>query len=328
MKKTPVNGLTWASDTGQETGDPADHGHISVLYQSVLEYSSVRPGGRYLDGTLGAGGHAAAILDASSPDGRLLGMDRDPDALSFARQRLAPYGDRVVLVHASFAEMGKHAARLGFEQLDGILLDLGLSSRQLDDPSRGFAFRYDGPLDMRFDPSDDRSAARLVNELSTEELADILYRYGEERDSRRIARAIVAARPLGSTGELAAVVRSAVRRREPGKHPATRTFQALRIAVNRELDALTAALPQAAELLCPGGRLLVIAFHSLEDRIVKQFFRREAQDCICPPEMPICNCQHKASFNILTRKPIRPPANEVERNPRSRSARLRVAERI
>lgn len=327
MKRPPVSGLTWASDVGQEEGAPADFGHISVLYQSVLEYSSVRPGGCYLDGTLGLGGHAAAILEASSPDGRLLGMDRDPEALSTARQRLAPYGDRAVLVHASYAEMGQQAAHLGFEQLDAILLDLGLSSRQLDDPNRGFSFRYDGPLDMRFDPSDDRSAASLVNELSADELADILYRYGEERDSRRIARAIISARPLGSTKELAAVVSSAVRRREPGIHPATRTFQALRIAVNRELEALAVALPQSVELLRPGGRLLVIAFHSLEDRIVKRFLQREARDCICPPEMPICSCQHRASFNILTRRPIRPSANEVERNPRSRSARLRVAER-
>ena len=306
-------------------GLPADF-HIPVLYQSVLEYLR-KPGGCYLDGTVGAGGHAAAVLEASSPDGRLLGMDRDPAALSFAGQRLAPFGDRVTLVRASFARMGEHAARLGFEQFDGILLDLGLSSRQLDDPARGFAFRHDGPLDMRFDPDDERTAATLVNELPSDELADIIYRYGEERDSRRIARAIVNARPLRTTGELASIVRGAVRRRERRIHPATRTFQALRIAVNRELEALSAALPQAVQLLRPGGRLAIIAFHSLEDRIVKQFFRRESQDCLCSPELPVCICQHQATLNILTRKPIRPSTVEVERNSRSRSARLRVAER-
>lgn len=321
----PVDGSAWESDAGQISGPPAGL-HIPVLYQSVLEYLQ-KPGGCYLDGTVGAGGHAAAVLDASSPDGRLLGMDRDPAALSFAGQRLAPFGDRVTLVHASFARMGEHAARLGFEQLDGILLDLGLSSRQLDDPARGFAFRHDGPLDMRFDPDDERTAATLVNELPSDELADIIYRYGEERDSRRIARAIVNARPLRTTGELASIVRGAVRRRERRIHPATRTFQALRIAVNRELEALSAALPQAVQLLRPGGRLAIIAFHSLEDRIVKQFFRRESQDCLCSPESPVCICQHQATLNILTRKPIRPSTVEMERNSRSRSARLRVAER-
>lgn len=321
----PVGGLAWESDTGQTSGSPVDS-HIPVLYQSVLEYLP-KPGGCFLDGTVGAGGHAAALLEASSPDGRLLGLDRDPAALSFAGQRLAPFGDRVTLVHASFAQMGEHTARLGFEQFDGILLDLGLSSRQLDDPARGFAFRHEGPLDMRFDPDDERTAASLVNELPPDELADIIYRYGEERESRRIARAIVNARPLRTTGDLASIVSGAVRRRERRIHPATRTFQALRIAVNCELEALSAALPQAVQLLRPGGRLAIIAFHSLEDRIVKQFFRRESQDCLCSPELPVCICQHQATLNILTRKPIRPSTVEVDRNSRSRSARLRIAER-
>jgi len=339
MKTTPASGPAWESDAGQTAGLPTGFGHVPVLYQPVLEYLSVRPGGRYLDGTVGAGGHAAAILEASSPDGRLLGMDRDPAALAFAGQRLARFGDRVTLLHSSFARMGEHATSLGFDQLDGILLDLGLSSRQLDDPARGFAFRHDGPLDMRFDPHDELTAATLVNEAPVDELADIIYRYGEERDSRRIARAIVKARPLKTTGELAVVVSQAARRRERPRsvHPATRTFQALRIAVNDELEALSAALPLAVQLLqppacagmsLPPGRLVVIAFHSLEDRIVKQFFRREAQDCICPPEAPVCVCGHQATLKILTRKPIRPTTAEVERNPRSRSARLRVAERI
>jgi 16S rRNA (cytosine1402-N4)-methyltransferase len=309
-------------------GSAPNSGHISVLYQVVLEYLSIKPGGSYLDGTVGAGGHAAAIMEASAPDGRLLAMDRDPAALTFAGERLAPYGERVTLVRASFDQMGELAPRRGFGQVDGILLDLGLSSRQLDDPARGFAFRFDGPLDMRLDPDAELTAATLVNESSLEELADTIRRYGEERENRRIARAIIAARPLSTTGELAGVVSGAVRRKERGIHPATRTFQALRIAVNKELDALSSALPQAVCLLRPGGRLAVIAFHSLEDRIVKQFFRQEARNCLCSPEQPICTCEHEATLNILTHKPIRPSEDEVGRNPRSRSARLRVAERI
>jgi 16S rRNA (cytosine1402-N4)-methyltransferase len=223
--------------------------------------------------------------------------------------------------------MGEVASDRGFMPVDGILMDLGISSRQLGDPERGFSFQADGPLDMRLDPTAEMTAAELVNELPQEELADIIYRYGEERDSRRIARALVAARPIRSTKALASVVSSAVRNRERGIHPATRTFQALRIAVNRELEALATALPQAVGLLRPGGRLAVIAFHSLEDRIVKQFFQRESRDCLCPPEIPVCVCGHRATLEVITRKPIRPTAAEVERNPRCRSARLRIAEK-
>jgi 16S rRNA (cytosine1402-N4)-methyltransferase len=292
-----------------------------------MENLGIRPGGLYLDGTVGMGGHADGVLEASSPDGRLLAMDRDPEALRLAAERLASHGDRVTLVHASFGEMGEVAPRLGFTQLDGILLDLGISSRQLGDPERGFSFQLDGPLDMRLDPTDDVTAAMLVNELSQEELADIIYRYGEERESRRIARALVAARPIQSTRELASVVSRVVRSRSGGIHPATRTFQALRIAVNKELEAVATALPQAVALLRPEGRLAVIAFHSLEDRIVKQFFQRESRDCICPPEIPVCVCEHQATLDVVTRKPIRPTAAEAEANPRSRSARLRVAEK-
>jgi 16S rRNA (cytosine1402-N4)-methyltransferase len=300
MKRTQVGGPAWESDSDQSAEASAELGHIPVLYQSVLEYLSVKPGGCYLDGTVGAGGHAAGILEVSAPDGRLLAMDRDPAALSFAGRRLSRFSDRVTLLHASFAEMNEQASRAGFGPLDGILLDLGLSSRQLDDPKRGFAFRHDGPLDMRFDPNDEQTAGALVNELPVDQLADIIYRYGEERDSRRIARCI---------------------------DPATRVFQALRIAVNRELEALSEALPQAVGLLRPGGRLVIIAFHSLEDRIVKRFFRRESRECLCPPEQPVCTCQHQATLNILTHKPIRPSGDEVERNPRCRSARMRAAER-
>lgn len=298
--------------------------HIPVLLQAVLSFLQVRPGGVYIDGTVGGGGHAAAILDASAPDGRLLGIDRDPTALEVARKRLAPYGARVTLRHGSFAELAHFAE---FAPADGVLLDLGLSSLQLADPTRGFSFSQDGPLDMRFDPTGGGpTAADLVNTLSLKELTDILYRYGEERQARRIAAAIVAARPIHRTSELAALIERTVGRRGH-IHPATRTFQALRIAVNRELEALEAALPQALDLLRPGGRLVVISFHSLEDRIVKQFLHRESRDCICPPEVPVCVCGHRARVRVLTPKPVRPDNAEVTANPRARSARLRAAEK-
>jgi 16S rRNA (cytosine1402-N4)-methyltransferase len=302
--------------------------HIPVLLQAVLNGLVVKPGGRYIDATLGAGGHAAGILAASAPDGQLLGLDRDPFALQVAKARLASYAERVTWVHSSFVHLGAVARTHDFSPVDGVLFDLGLSSMQLDDPERGFAFRTDGPLDMRFNPAGGGpSAAELVNELSAEALADLIFEYGEERKSRRIARAIVEARPIHTTGALAAVIEQAVGRRER-IHPATRTFQALRIAVNAELDALEAVLPQAVELLAPGGRLVVISFHSLEDRIVKHFMRRESRDCVCPPELPVCMCEHRASLRVLTRKPLRPSAEEVERNPRARSARLRIAEKL
>ncbi|HIP96321.1 MAG TPA: 16S rRNA (cytosine(1402)-N(4))-methyltransferase RsmH [Anaerolineae bacterium] len=301
--------------------------HTPVLYQEVLAGLQVRPGGRYIDGTVGAGGHAQGILDASTPDGRLLGIDADPAAIELSREKLVAYGGRVTLVHGNFAELEAIARREGFFPADGILLDLGLSSMQLEAAPRGFSFLSDGPLDMRFDPTGPTTAADLVNGLSVEELAEILYRYGEEPRARAIARAIVARRPLHTTRELAAVVEQVVRRR--GRiHPATRTFQALRIAVNGELDALEAVLPQAVRVLAPGGVLAVIAFHSLEDRLVKRFFQRESRDCLCPPEQPICTCGHRATLEILTPKPIRPRAEEVQANPRSRSARLRLARRL
>lgn len=299
--------------------------HIPVLLQAVLSFLQVRPGGVYIDGTVGGGGHATAILEASAPDGRLLGIDRDPAALEVARERLAPYGARGILRHGSFAELSRLAE--DFTPADGVLLDLGLSSLQLADPERGFSFSQDGPLDMRFDPTEGGlTAADLVNTLSLKELTDVLYRYGEEKQARRIAAAIVAARPIYRTSELAELIERTVGRRER-IHPATRTFQALRIAVNRELEMLEAALPQALDLLRLGGRLVIISFHSLEDRIVKQFLHRESRDCICPPEVPICVCDHRARVRVLTPKPIRPDAAEVEVNPRARSARLRSAER-
>ena len=301
--------------------------HIPVLYQEVLAGLQIKPGGRYIDGTVGGGGHARGILVASAPDGELLGIDADPMAVALAGEQLAEFAGRVTLVQGDFADLEEIAEEHGFCPVDGILLDLGLSSLQLEAAGRGFSFQLDGPLDMRFDPSQMTTAADLVNTLSREELADILFRYGEEPQSRRIARAIVAERPINTTGELAALVSASVGRRR-GIHPATQTFQALRIAVNEELECLAAALPQALRLLGPGGRLAIISFHSLEDRLVKQFFRNEARDCVCPPEIPVCVCDHRATLGIVTKKPIRPSAEEVAANPRSRSAKLRIAYRL
>lgn len=302
--------------------------HIPVLPDEVISGLRVEPGSRIIDATVGGGGHAAEILAASAPDGRLLGLDRDPAALEVARERLAPYEGRFELVHASFADLREVAEAHSFVPVEGILFDLGLSSLQLGDAERGFSFMSEGPLDMRFDPtSGGPTAADLVNTLSAEALADILYEYGEERQSRRIAKAIVEARPIHTTGELTDVIAEEVGRRRGRLHPATLTFQALRIAVNEELTALKAALPQAVEILEAGGRMAVIAFHSLEDRIVKRFMRRESKDCICPRELPICTCDHEATLNVMTKKPIRPTEEEVAVNPRSRSARLRIAER-
>jgi 16S rRNA (cytosine1402-N4)-methyltransferase len=327
-------------------------GHRPVLYQNVLQALRPKPGGRYVDGTLGAGGHAWGILRTSSPDGLLLGIDVDPQALALAKARLAEFGPRAIIVQASYATLGQQLAGLGWAAVDGMVLDLGLSSMQLDTPERGFSFQSDAMLDMRFDPHNPTSAADLVNRLDEKELADLIYRYGEEPNARRIARAIVKNRPILTTQQLAGVIIEAVgknvispaskgRQRQSKKtsagdsrlpkkplHPATRTFQALRIAVNQELEALEMVLPQAVMALAPGGRLAVISFHSLEDRIVKQFFRRESQECICPPRQPVCTCGHRAVLSVMTRRPIQPQAEEVSLNPRSRSARLRIAEKL
>jgi 16S rRNA (cytosine1402-N4)-methyltransferase len=309
---------------------PADFAgsHTPVLYQAVLSALQPRAGSRYVDGTLGAGGHAGGVLELASPDGLLLGLDRDPAALDLASARLERFGTRLTLRHGSFADLGQHLAAVGWPSVQGVLLDLGLSSMQLEAPDRGFAFRLDGPLDMRFDPGQPSTADDLVNQLTERELADLLWRWGEEPQSRRIARAIVAQRPLDSTLELASVVARAAGHR-PGQriHPATRTFQALRIAVNDELAALEAGLEQAVGVLAPGGRLAVISFHSLEDRIVKHFLRAEAKGCICPPQQPVCTCGRQARLRVVTPRPIRPDADEMEVNPRARSARLRVGER-
>ena len=307
--------------------------HIPVLLQPVLDGLNVyqHPDGLFIDGTVGAGGHAAAILDRAG-NARLLGFDRDPRSLDVARETLARFGERAILRHANYDRMGALAPDPGFGAVDGILLDLGISSMHVDEPGRGFSFRNDGPLDMRFDPtSSEQTAADLVNTLYPSELADLIFRYGEEHDSRRIARAIIAARPLHTTRQLAEVIQGAARK-HPGSrekiHPATRTFQALRLAVNDELGALERALPQAIALLKPQGRLAVISFHSLEDRIVKHYFRQEATDCLCPPRQPICTCGHVATIKLVNRAPIVADDSEIAANPRSRSAKLRIAERV
>lgn len=286
--------------------------HEPVLFDEVMAALAPRAGGRYVDGTLGNAGHAAGILERSSPDGRLLGIDLDPHALQAAREALATYGERATLVHGSFAHLGDIARECRLTPVDGVILDLGLSSMQLAQAERGFSFQSDGPLDMRFDPSGDTTAADLVNTLPADELADILYQYGEERMSRRIARAIVNARPLHTTAELADVVARCVGRR--GRiHPATRAFQALRIAVNDELEVLEQGLAQGVNALTSGGRLAVIAFHSLEDRVVKNYFRQQAG---------------AGTLCLVTRRPLQASEAERERNPRSRSAKLRVAEKL
>jgi 16S rRNA (cytosine1402-N4)-methyltransferase len=302
--------------------------HIPVLFAEVMLALAPAPGGRYIDETAGAGGHAHGLLERSAPDGRVLAMDADAEAVRFARAALAEFGSRATVVQGFFDQVGTVARAHGYTAVQGILADLGLSSRQLGAAERGFSFQQEGPLDMRLDPASQQvTAAELVNTLPEGELADLIYGYGEERRSRAIARAIVRARPLHTTKELAEVVVRVLGGR--GRiHPATRTFQALRIAVNDELGALERMLPQAVDLLAPGGRLAVISFHSLEDRIVKDYMRREASDCVCPPEAPFCTCEHRAILRLLTRHPVEPGEQEARANPRSRSARLRVAEKL
>ena len=293
--------------------------HVPVMSAEVLEALQPRAGRRYIDGTLGGGGHARALLAASSPDGRLLALDRDADAIARASASLSDFGPRVTLVQESFAALDQVAAQHGFLDCDGVVLDLGISSDQLADAERGFSFQTDGPLDMRLDRSSRPTAAELLNQASEAELADIFYHYGEERRSRRLARAVVDRRherPFATTVDLVETVERALGGRRGRLHPATRVFQALRIAVNDELNALKSGLAAAAGVLAIGGRLAVISFHSLEDRIVKQFIVRHAHG----EEQPL--------LGALSRKPLVPGAAERESNPRSRSAKLRVAERL
>lgn len=302
--------------------------HTSVLLDEAIEYLAVQPGGRYIDCTLGAGGHALAIMRETEPGGLLLGIDADPHAIEFARGSLEEYPDSVRLVNGNFRDLKTIARAQNFTPVHGVLFDLGISSMQLAEKDRGFSFQTDAPLDMRFSESQTLTAATILNDYEEDDIANLIWEFGEERHSRRIARAIVRARPLTTTTQLAEVIRKAAPDGRSRIHPATRTFQALRIAVNDELASLTSSLEQARDVLGPSGRLVVISFHSLEDRIVKRFLTRESKDCICPPEQPTCTCGHKASLRILTKRPIAPGAEEVRRNPRSRSAKLRAAERL
>jgi 16S rRNA (cytosine1402-N4)-methyltransferase len=306
---------------------PAGAAHVPVMVAEVVVWLRPRPGARLVDATVGLGGHAAALL-AAAPGARLLGLDRDPDALARAADRLGTPADGVVLRHARYAELTRILGEVGWDGADAILLDLGISSLQVDDPARGFSFRADAPLDMRMDPGTQPTAATLVNEASEEELARMIRAYGDEPRARAVARAIVRHRPIATTGALASVVSGVLGRGRPGLHPATRTFQALRIAVNDELGELDAFLAEGWRLLAPGGRLAILAYHSLEDRRVKEAFRRWAADCVCPPHVPRCACGWSAKVRLLTRRPLRPTEAETRRNPRARSARLRVVERL
>ncbi|MDL2272673.1 16S rRNA (cytosine(1402)-N(4))-methyltransferase RsmH [Desulfovibrio sp. OttesenSCG-928-I05] len=310
--------------------------HVPVLLREVLECLAPKAGGLYLDGTLGLAGHAQAVLDAA-PGARLLGLDRDEEALELAAARLAPYGDRARLAHGRFSDFEDRLDEIygTSAMLDGALVDIGVSSLQIDSPERGFSFMHDGPLDMRMDPGCGAApASRLVNQASFDVLKDLLEELGEEPQAGRIARAVIKARerePITGTAQLAAIVEAAYPpkwRATSRNHPATRTFQALRLAVNDELGELKSFLTRIVPRLAVGGRLAVISFHSLEDRVVKNFLRAEATECICPPHIPLCVCGHKATLRVLTKKPLCASAEEVRANPRAGSAKLRAAEKL
>jgi 16S rRNA (cytosine1402-N4)-methyltransferase len=306
----------------------ASNHHLPVLWEGAVDALLPKPGGRYADGTFGGGSHSRLLLERSAPDGKVIAFDLDADAI--ARGAAFATGERLVLVNASFGTLFEAAERAGMLPLDGVLLDLGFSSFQIDDPERGFSLRLDGPLDMRFDRSSGPTAADLVNSLDEQSLADLIWRYGEDRNSRRIASAVVRERArhsIETTSQLAALVARASGGARGKIHPATRTFQALRIATNDELSTLEQALDGAVRALGPGGRLAVISFHSLEDRIVKSFIARESATCVCPPEQPICTCHTVANLKPVG-KPVKPSDAEIERNARSRSAIMRVAERL
>ena len=343
-------------------GDTMQTQHVPVMPEEVLHYLHPQPGGHYIDGTLGGGGHTQAILERCAPDGRVLGIDTDNQALERVRDRfpLEVSSGRLVLAHGNFADLARIVGEAGFTSVRGVLLDLGFSSDQMDNPGRGFSFSADGPLDMRLDLSQEQTAADIVNNASEQELADIFWRYGEETRSRQVARRIVRERAKSAithTKQLAQLTAAGVPYKTGAIHPATKVFQALRIAVNHELEQLEAVLPQIVDVLDAGrandiekmintvnmvdmvnieeqkasrmgGRMVIIAFHSLEDRIVKEFIKREATDCICPPHIPVCVCGHTARLRILTRKPVTPTPLEVSVNPRARSAKLRAAEII
>lgn len=306
--------------------------HISVLRDECIEGLKIRPDGIYVDGTLGGAGHAAEVLKRLGPDGRLIGIDQDEAAVANGQEKLGMFSN-VTIVRDNFSNFAAIMETLGIQTVDGVLLDLGVSSKQLDDGERGFSYMQDAPLDMRMDRRNPRTAAEIVNQYSQEELRKIIQDFGEERWSARIASFIVQERekePIRTTGDLVRIIKEAVPKgaRQDGPHPAKRTFQALRIEVNQELSILEDAIREMAERLSPGGRICILTFHSLEDRIVKQTFRSLENPCTCPKDFPVCVCGKKQVLRVITRKPILPGVEEVKENPRSRSAKLRIAERV
>lgn len=306
--------------------------HTSVLLQACIDGLNIKPDGIYIDGTLGGAGHGTEILKRLK-DGKLIGIDQDEAAIEAASKKLADYGEQVILVRDNFRNLAAILERLKIEKVDGLLLDLGVSSHQLDTPDRGFSYNYDAPLDMRMDKRGTKSAFDVVNTYSTEQLHRVIRQYGEENWAKRIADFIVNARqsgPIQTTFQLVDIIKAAIpqKARLDGPHPAKRTFQAIRIEVNEELSIIGDTIETASRHLVKGGRLAIISFHSLEDRIVKNTYRELSEDCICPPEFPICQCSHRATLKVITRKPIIADSGELEENPRSRSAKLRVAEKV
>jgi len=328
-RSTVSRGVDLSGTAGQAGHDLDAVGyHLPVMVQETMDGLSPRDGGMYLDATVGEGGHALAILDRSDPGGRVIGIDRDSRSLVRAVERLSSAGHRFVPVQGNYSQMAGICQSNGISQTDGVLMDLGFSSRHIETPGYGFSFQRDEPLDMRYDPLQYLTAAEIINTYEQEELASLVFRFGEEPRSRSIAREIIRSRPMSTTGELAQAV---VRAMGPGRrqiHPATKTFQALRIAVNEELEHLDTGLAQAIDLLASGGNLVVISYHSLEDRIVKTTLAREAAGCVCPPGLPVCVCGHEPRMRIITRRVVKPSPDEVRQNPRSRSARMRVAQRL
>lgn len=302
--------------------------HTPVLASEVVDALNVMPGKKYIDCTLGGGGHSFTILSKCNPPCELLGIDSDPEAIRIAQHNLYDYFENTIIINDNFRNLGRICLKTNFTPVDGILFDLGLSSLQLATAGRGFSFQLSGPLDMRFNPDEELTAADIVNKLSESKLSQLIYIYGEEPAANRIAKNIVRHRPITDTADLAAIVADSVAGRSGRINPATRTFQALRIAVNRELEYLTSALEQSLRCLAPGGRLAVISYHSLEDRIIKNFMLRESRSCICPANIPECRCNHIAQLALVNKHPIIPTTTEIDNNPRARSAKLRVAQKI
>ena len=298
------------------------------MLTEVVENLEVPPGGRYIDCTLGEGGHTKSLLEASNPGGEVLGIDADHEAIEVSKNRLEEYGERFIYDNSNFKNIKKIAMKSKFVPCHGILFDLGVSSLQLDKESRGFSFRRKAPLDMRFSINQTLTAQDVLNTFSESEISDILYQYGEERQSRKIAKLIIENRPLSNADELSDLIKKNIRQTNYKINPSTKTFQALRIYINEELNSLSQALEQSLEILGVGGRMAVISYHSLEDRIVKNFFKKESKYCICPPNIPECDCEHFPKLKIVTKKPVSPSQSEIDANKRSRSAKLRVVERI